>query len=125
MDPQKIEAIKTWPSPRNMKELRSFLGFSSYYRRFIKDYAKLVKPLNELTVGYPPLQRSHKVQSPYLNPKEPFGGQWTADCQQAFETLITKLTEAPVLGFADPMLPYVLHTDVSTTGLCAALYQEL
>ncbi len=45
-DPQKIEAIKTWPSPRNLKELRSFLGFSGYYRRFIKYYAKIVKPLN-------------------------------------------------------------------------------
>lgn len=39
-DPQKIQAIKTWPSPRNLKELHSFLGFSGYYRRFIKDYAK-------------------------------------------------------------------------------------
>ncbi len=45
-DPQKIEAIKTWPSPRNLKELRSFLGFSGYYWRFIKYYAKIVKPLN-------------------------------------------------------------------------------
>ncbi|KAI5618057.1 hypothetical protein C0J50_22646 [Silurus asotus] len=119
-DPQKIEAIKTWPSPRNLKELRSFLGFSGYYRRFIKDYAKLVKPLNELTVGYPPFQKSRKVRSKektYLDPKEPFGGRWTTDCQRAFETLITKLTEAPVLGFADPGLPYVLHTDASTTGL--------
>lgn len=54
----------------------------------------------------------------------PFGGRWTNDYQQVFETLIAKLTEAPVLGFADPGLPYVLHTDVSTTRLGVALCQE-
>lgn len=71
-DPQKIEAIKTWPSPKNLKELRSFLGFSGYYRRFIKDYANIVKPLNELTAGYPPLQKSCRTKSKertYLDPK--------------------------------------------------------
>ncbi len=76
-DPPKIEAIKTWPSTRNLKELRSFLGFSGYYRRFIKDYAKIVKPLNELTVGYPPLQKDCKVKSkekPTLTPKSPLEG---------------------------------------------------
>lgn len=44
-DPEKIEAIKTWPRPKTLKELRSFLGFSGYYRRFIKDYSQIVKPL--------------------------------------------------------------------------------
>ncbi len=84
-----------------------------------------MKPLNKLTVGYPSLRKSCKVKSKeenYLDPKEPFGGRWTDDCQQAFETLIVKLTKAPV--FADPGLTYVLHTDASTTGLGAALYQE-
>lgn len=47
-DPQKIQTIKSWPSPQNLKGLRSFLGFSGFYRRFIKDYAKIVKPLNRL-----------------------------------------------------------------------------
>ncbi|KAL0147798.1 hypothetical protein M9458_056875, partial [Cirrhinus mrigala] len=60
----------------------------------------------------------------YHNPKEPFGGRWTPSCQTAFETLITKLSTVPVLGFADPKLPYILHTDASTSGLGAALYQE-
>lgn len=126
-DPEKIEAIKTWPRPKTLKELRSFLGFSGYYWRFIKDYSQIVKPLNELTSGYPPLRKSVKKlckEDQYHNPKEPFDGRWTPSCQTAFETLITKLSTAPVLGFANPKLPYILHTDASTSGLEATLYQE-
>ena len=44
-DPDKIEALKTWHIPENVKSLRSFLGFAGYYRRFVKDYAKIIKPL--------------------------------------------------------------------------------
>ncbi|XP_037390653.1 uncharacterized protein LOC119262492 [Pygocentrus nattereri] len=126
-DPDKVEALKTWPRPQNLKQLRSFLGFSGYYRRFIKDYSSIVKPLTDLTSGYPPLRKSfkHKAKdSQYHDPKESFGGRWTSACETAFNTIITKLTTAPVLGFADSKIPYVLHTDASTTGLGAALYQE-
>uniref|UniRef100_A0A8C8DED1 Gypsy retrotransposon integrase-like protein 1 n=1 Tax=Oryzias sinensis TaxID=183150 RepID=A0A8C8DED1_9TELE len=126
-DPEKVEALKTWPIPKNLKELRSFLGFAGYYRRFIRDYSKIVKPLNDLTVGYPPLRKScsHKGnKEQYFHVKEPFGARWTQSCHEAFETIIEKLTTAPVLAFANPKLPYVLHTDASTTGLGAALYQE-
>lgn len=56
--------------------------------------------------------------------KQPFTERWTFKCQLAFETLIDKLTTSPVLGFANPKQPYILHTDTSTTGLGAALYQE-
>lgn len=86
-----------------------------------------MKPLNDLTAGYPPLRKSSGFKEnsgQYFKPKEPFGGRWTDSCQQAFETIIDKLTTAPVLGFANPKLPYVLDTDASTTGLGAALYQE-
>ncbi|KAG1939020.1 interleukin-1 receptor accessory protein-like 1-A [Pimephales promelas] len=126
-DPEKISALKSWPVPRNLKELRSFLGFAGYYRRFIKDYATIVKPLNGLTRGYAPICRSIKNKSPaekFLDPKQSFGERWTSDCQVAFDTVISKLTSAPVLGFANPKLPYILHTDASILGLGAVLYQE-
>lgn len=126
-DPVKIEAIKTWPRPQTLKELKSFLGFAGYYRRFVQDFSKIVKPLNNLTAGYPPIRKGRKCKDPnrhYYDPKEKLGGRWDASCQQAFETIVEKLTTAPVLGYADPRLPYVLHTDASTIGLGAALYQE-
>ncbi|XP_038153818.1 uncharacterized protein LOC119791667 isoform X1 [Cyprinodon tularosa] len=126
-DPEKISTVKSWPIPTNLKSLRSFLGFTGYYRRFIKGYATIAKPLNNLTRGYPPTNKPSRVQSskcPQFDPKQPFGSRWTSECQLAFDTLIDKLTTAPVLGFADPALPYILHTDASTTGLGAALYQE-
>ncbi|RXN17163.1 Retrovirus-related Pol polyprotein from transposon 412 [Labeo rohita] len=126
-DPEKIAALKTWPKPNNLKELRTFLGFCGYYRRFIKGYSKMVKPLNELTAGYPPLRKRISAAGKakrYHNPKDLIGDRWTPACQAAFDTLIEKLTDAPILGFADPKLPYILHTDASTSGLGAALYQE-
>lgn len=90
-DPEKIQALKTWSSPNNLKELRSFLRFSSYYRRFIKDYSQIVKPLNNLTAGYPPLCKGAKVKEKskcYFHPKEPFNKLWTPTCQQAFNSII-------------------------------------
>lgn len=126
-DPDKVAALKTWPKPNNLKELRTFLGFCGYYRRFVKDYSKIVKPLNELTAGYPPLRKHSKITvnpAKYLNPKDSFGDRWTPACQAAFDAIIEKLTTTPILGFADPKLSYILHTDASTLGLGAALYQE-
>ncbi len=82
--------------------------------------------LTDLTAEYPPLWKSSnkKQKDGYFNPKEEFGDRWTPDCQSAFDAIIGRLTSAPVLGFVNTKLPYVLHTDASTTGLGAALYQE-
>ena len=52
-DPDKTEALKTWPVPHNINTLRSFLGFAGYHRRFVTNYAKIIKPLNDLLVGHP------------------------------------------------------------------------
>ncbi|KAL3987009.1 ubiquitin carboxyl-terminal hydrolase 12/46 [Sarotherodon galilaeus] len=126
-DPDKIETLKSWPVPKNLKELRSFLGFAGYYRRFIQGYSNIVKPLHDLTAGYPPSQRKLRAtikRDQYLDPKEPLASRWTPACQQAFDTIIKKLTTAPVLAFADPQKPYLLHTDASSAGLGAILYQE-
>ncbi|KAL1255505.1 hypothetical protein QQF64_013566 [Cirrhinus molitorella] len=126
-DPEKMSALKTWPKPKNLRKLRSFLGFEGYYRRFIQNYSKIVKPLNDLTAGYAPLNlksMNGEVKGKYFNPKESFGSRWTVECDEAFNAIISKLTCTPVLGFANPTLPYTLHTNASTTGLGTVLYQE-
>lgn len=127
-DPNKISAVMEWPIPDNIGELKSFLGFAGYYRRFVKDFSRLCKPLNALTSGYVPRKTLKKMgKSPVKNDitlKTPFGDKWTAACQEAFDTLKDKLTTAPVLGYADMSSPFELHTDASGTGLGAVLYQE-
>ncbi|KAK7889282.1 hypothetical protein WMY93_024842 [Mugilogobius chulae] len=126
-DPQKIEAVTTWPQSRDLKSLRSFLGFCGYYRRFIANYAAIVRPLTELTKGYAPTQKSRKHSAnpnkSYLKESEPFGERWDNSCTQAFHQIIHCLTHAPVLAFADPTKPYELHVDASFKGLGAVLYQ--
>lgn len=121
-DPDKVAAVKEWPCPQTAKQLRSFLGFTGYYRRFVKNYAKIVRPLNDLLKGdLAPRRKGHHLWS--RKQSHPIGEKWTPDCQVAFDLIIEKLTSAPVLTFSNWQLPFLLHTDASLTGLGAALYQ--
>ncbi|XP_064417743.1 uncharacterized protein LOC135358269 [Latimeria chalumnae] len=115
-DPSKVSAVVDWPRPTTVRELRSFLGFAGYYRRFVAKFSSVSKPLNGLLAGLSQGSKTrHREKHQLLN--------WTPECEEAFMELKRKLTSAPVLGFANWKLPYVLHTDASFSGLGAALYQ--
>ena len=112
-DPDKIKAVTEWPQPTTVTEVRSFLGFVSYYRRFIPNFSKVAKPLNKL------LQNLEGTPSQ----KKKFKVHWGPEQQEAFETLQGLCTESPVLAYADFKAPFILHTDASGEGLGAVLYQ--
>ena len=119
VDPAKTEAVRNWPIPKSTKDVRKFLGFTGYYRRFVKGYAAIARPLNDLLIGHP---TNSKVKLQASTKPTPF--TWGKDQQQSFESIIAKLISPPVLGYADYRLPFSLHTDASGTGLGAALYQQ-
>lgn len=103
-DPDKVSTVRDWPEPRDTKELRSFLGLASYYRRFVKDFATLASPLHRLT---------QKGQTFH----------WDEDCATAFSALRMALVGAPVLQYPDPNQPFILDTDASDRGIGAVLSQ--
>ena len=105
VDTSKVEAIEKFPIPRNVKELRLFLGLASYYRCFIAGFSKIAHPLFALT-------------------KKGAMFQWNSSCQQAFGKLKDMLTSAPVLVFPDFRERFILKTDVSGLGLGAILSQR-
>ena len=113
-DPKKIEAVTEWPRPNTVTEVRSFLGFVGYYKRFIPNFSKVAKPLNIL------LQNLEGTS----NQKKKFKVQWGSEQQEAFKTLQRLCTEAPILAYAGFKAPFILHTDASSDGLGAALYQN-
>lgn len=114
-DPRKIEAVRQWKVPNTMKELRSFLGFCSYYRKFIEGFSRIAGPLHDLV---------NLCISQFGSARKNLSALWSSECQSAFELLKEKLTSAPVLGYADFSLPFILETDASNEGLGAILHQQ-
>lgn len=119
-DDEKLSAVQNWPEITNVRELRRFLGFTSFYRKFVKDYSKIAKPLNDLLIGHP----SGKKQKGRSKIKSKIPWKWTAVEQKARDELIHRLTNPPILAYADYMLPFIVHCDASGDGLGAILYQK-
>jgi len=104
-DSSKIQAVSLWPTPKSVKQLRGFLGLTGYYRKFIKYYGLISKPLTDL-----------------LKKNVPF--QWTPGVNTAFETLKTQLVQAPVLAIPDFSQQFVIEIDASDLGIGAVLMQN-
>jgi transposase InsO family protein len=104
VSPDKIAAIREWPVPKNVTDVRSFLGTASYYRRFVPNFSTVASPLSKLTA-------------------KGVAFDWTPACQASFEQLKGCLSTTPVLGFPVPGAPYILDTDASLTGIGAVLSQ--
>lgn len=105
MDPTKVQTVVDWPIPRHVKAVQSFLGFANFYRRFIRDYSKVVSPLTALT----------KKDSAFT---------WSDKCQSAFESLKTRFTSAPILRHFDPNATTYLETDASDYAIGTILSQN-
>uniref|UniRef100_A0A803JFV2 Gypsy retrotransposon integrase-like protein 1 n=1 Tax=Xenopus tropicalis TaxID=8364 RepID=A0A803JFV2_XENTR len=103
-DPEKVTTITQWPVPQNIKELRSFLGLASYYRKFIEGFAHIADPLHKLA------EKGAKFI-------------WSKACGDAFLELKRRLLSAPIMAYPDPQLPFILDTDASETGIGAVLSQ--
>jgi hypothetical protein len=101
----KVQAVREWPTPRSVRDVRAFLGTAGYYRKFIRDFSAIAAPLSELT-------------------KDSVKFEWAAPHQAAFAQLKTAIAQGPVLILPNPSLPFVVHTDASGFAVGAVLQQD-
>ena len=94
VDPQKIEAVVSWKPPKNVLEVRSFLGLAGYYRKFVEGFSRITAPLTKLT-------------------RKDVKYDWVDACQQSFEDLKGRLTSAPVLALPNRRDGFVVYSDAS------------
>ena len=104
-DPKKVDAVRNFPTPVDVKALQSFVGLASYYRRFVPGFSKIAGPLHALT----------KKGAPFV---------WSEACEVSFTKLKDLLTTALVLAFPDFRKLFILETDASGAGLGAVLAQK-
>ena len=105
MDPIKLEAVRKWPRPKTVKDIQKFLGFCNFYRRFVKGYSELARPLFDLT----------KKGEPFI---------WTDRHDASFTGLQNVLTSSPVLLLPDYGKPFTVYTDTSDYATSAILEQD-
>src|SRR6202789_1534052 len=104
MDRGKLRGIEEWPAPTTVKQVRAFLGFGNFYRRFIRKFSDVARPLNDLL-------KKDKVFD------------WTDKCQQSFDDLKRRFTEEPVLMMPDHSRPFQIEADASKYASGAVLTQ--
>ena len=105
-DPAKLQSVRCFPTPTDVRSVREFLGLASYYRRFVPQFARIAGPLHLLT----------HANVDFV---------WTESCQRAFDQLRNLLTAPPVLAYPDFGQPFQLYTDARGKGLGAVLEQQV
>ena len=133
IDPEGTKAVTSLRQsrPKTVGEVRKLTGLLSYYRRYIKHFSRIAKPLYDLLKG--PDEKGHlsrtqrergktAKQRGQQSSREPV--KWTSECWEALEQLITAITNPPVMAYPNYSEPFILHTDASEHGLGGALYQR-